>query len=352
MKVLTVVGARPQFVKAAPVSDALKAAGHEEILLHTGQHYDDRMSRIFFEELGVPEPAINLGVGSGPHGRQTGEMLARIETVLLSESPDWVLVYGDTNSTLAGALAAAKLGIPVAHVEAGLRSHNRRMPEEINRVATDHLSDLLFCPSESAAEQLRREGITAGVHVVGDVMYDAILWALPRAEAISPPAERLGLEPGQYWVATVHRAENTDDARRLKSVAECFAAAAEPIVFPVHPRTAKALAAASLSLPENVRVIEPVGYLEMLRLVRDARGVITDSGGLQKEAFWLRRPCITLRDETEWLETVESGWNRIVGVDPDRLARALTAEWPTGEPPPVYGDGSASQRIVELLRAA
>lgn len=349
MKIVTVVGARPQFVKAAPVSDALRAAGHDEFLLHTGQHYDDRMSRIFFEELGIPEPAMNLGVGSGRHGRQTGEMLAGIEEALVAERPDWVLVYGDTNSTLAGALAAAKLGIPLAHVEAGLRSHVRSMPEEINRVLTDRVSDLLLCPSPAAAAELGREGITEGVHVVGDVMYDAVLRALPRAERIPSPVEPLGLEPGRYLLATVHRAENTDDPRRLAAVVECLGAVREPIVFPVHPRTAKALERTGLRLPENVRVIDPVGYLTMLRLLRDARAVLTDSGGLQKEAFWLETPCITLRDETEWVETVDAGWNRITGVAPERVCRALAEPWPAGGVPPVYGDGSAAQRIVALL---
>jgi UDP-GlcNAc3NAcA epimerase len=349
MKVLSVVGARPQFIKAAPVSRALEAAGIEEVLLHTGQHYDYGMSDVFFEELGMREPDYNLGVGSGPHGAQTGAMLVGIEEVLLKEQPGTVLIYGDTNSTLAGALAAAKMGVPVAHIEAGLRSYNRAMPEEINRVVADAVSSLLFCPTETAAGNLKREGITEGVHVVGDVMYDAVLWAGERGDGGSEVLSRLGLKGGGYLLATVHRASNTDELQNLTSIVSALNAAGDTVVFPVHPRTRKALEAAGVGLGENVLAIEPVSYLEMLALERQARKVLTDSGGVQKEAFWFGVPCITLRDETEWVETVESGWNTLTGTEPQRIAEAIGAPKPTGTPPQVYGDGHASERIAQVL---
>jgi len=346
VKIVTVVGARPQFVKAAPVSQQVRKA-HTEVLLHTGQHYDYLMSEVFFRELGIPAPDYNLGVGSGGHGQQTGEMLARIEEVLLQERPAGVLVYGDTNSTLAGALAAAKLHIPVAHVEAGLRSFNREMPEEINRVLSDHISDLLFCPTATAAANLAREGIAAGVHQVGDVMYDAVRQGL--AAATRQVLERLGLAPRGYLLATIHRPSNTDDPAVLAEIVGALGDAGETVVLPAHPRTQKALRAAGVVPAANVRLTEPVSYLDMLALERDARMVLTDSGGVQKEAYWLGVPCVTLRGETEWVETVEAGWNLLVGNDRARIAAAVHGFRPAGERPPVFGDGHASERIAELL---
>jgi len=283
MKIVTVIGARPQFIKASAVCPLVRQ-WHTEILVHTGQHYDAGMSTVFFRELGIPEPAVNLGVGSGSHGEQTGRMLAGLEKVLAVERPDWVLIYGDTNSTLAGALAAAKLDLPVAHVEAGLRSFKRKMPEEINRVVADHLARLLFCPSETAARNLAAEGITRGVHVVGDVMADAVARAADQSARASTVLARLGLKSGQYLLATVHRAENTDDPARLDAILEALHALREPVVFPVHPRTVKSLKPQRLQGNSHVRFIEPVGYLDMVQLERSARLILTDSGGVQKEA--------------------------------------------------------------------
>lgn len=358
LKIVDVVGARPQFIKLAPVLKAIKEYNEknwqcpiQEILVHTGQHYDYEMSGVFFDELGLKAPDYHLGVGSGTHGYQTGEMLKRIEEVLLAEKPDLVMVYGDTNSTLAGALAAAKLHIPVAHVEAGLRSFNKRIPEEINRVLTDHVSDLLFCPTETAVKNLEREGITKGVYLVGDVMYDAALQYLALAERKSCILERLGLEPKSYALATVHRAENTDDPERLRAIfagLEGVARAGLPVVLPLHPRTRKAAEALGLSL-NSVRVLEPVSYLDMLLLEKNARVILTDSGGVQKEAFFFRVPCVTLREETEWVETVEAGWNVLVGWDPGRITQAALEAWPGVESAWPYGDGRAAERIVEIF---
>lgn len=324
MKVVSIIGARPQFIKCAPVSRELRQLA-QEVLVHTGQHYDDSMSGVFFRELGLPEPDYHLGVGSGPHGRQTGEMLTKIEAILLEERPEVVLVYGDTNSTLAGALSASKLHVPIAHVEAGLRSFNRRMPEERNRVLTDHLSDLLLCPTETAVDNLRREGITKGVHLVGDVMYDALLDSVERAESVSTVYERLGLEPGRYLLATVHRAENTDQLSRLEGIMTALVSLADSgrtIVFPVHPRTRKQLNRLSLNCSDRLRLIDPLPYLDMVLLEAHAQLIATDSGGIQKEAYWLGVPCLTLRDETEWIETVRSGWNRLVGTQPHHIVAA------------------------------
>jgi len=349
MKVVTVVGARPQFIKAAPVSRVLRQH-HTEVLVHTGQHYDENMSAVFFAELDLPQPDVNLGVGSGSHGAQTAAMLAGIEHVLLVEKPDRVLVYGDTNSTLAGALAAAKLHIPVAHVEAGLRSFNRVMPEEINRVLTDHISDLLFCPSQTAVDNLAAEGITRGVHLVGDVMADALLWAAERARVQSTILEQVGVQEKGYLLATVHRAENTDDPARLRTILDAFAAFDEPIVFPIHPRTQARIATLNLkSKIQNLKSIAPVGYLDMVRLEQSARMILTDSGGIQKEAYWLGVPCVTLRDETEWVETVHAGWNVLVGADTARIVAAVREFAPPKERPVLYGDGRAAERMMSHL---
>ena len=346
MKILTVVGARPQFIKAAAVSGPLRRRA-TEILLHTGQHYDASMSDRFFEELPLPKPDHHLGVGSGSHAQQTAAMLNGIEGAIEQERPDKVLVYGDTNSTLAGALAAAKLGVPIVHVEAGLRSFNRTMPEEINRVVADRLADCLCCPGDRAAGNLASEGITRGVHVTGDVMRDLIERARP---ALTDAAlGRSGVTPGHYLLLTLHRAENTDDPTRLCRILSTIAGASEPVIFPVHPRTRHALA--GLGLPETgaIRMVEPLGYADMLSLQRRARLVVTDSGGLQKEAYWLGVPCVTLRDETEWVETVDAGWNQLVGSDPVRIRQALNEWTPSASRPDLYGDGSSAERIADLI---
>jgi UDP-GlcNAc3NAcA epimerase len=342
-KIFTVVGARPQFIKASPVSQALARAGLSEVLVHTGQHFDALMSNVFFEELDIPKPGYNLEVNSLGHGAMTGRMLEKLEEVLLAERPDMVLIYGDTNSTVAGALAAAKLHIPVAHVEAGLRSFNRRMPEEINRVMADHVSALLFCPTQTAVANLAKEGITAGVHAVGDVMYDTTIAAIRRATGRSAILDTLGLAPKGYAVATIHRAENTDDEARFRAVMDWLANAAREaeIVMPVHPRTRKLMTARGIS-PAGVRLIDPIGYLDMALLVNNAAHVFTDSGGLQKEAYFHRVPCVTLRDETEWVETIEAGWNRL-WQGPDFGPRRDI---------PDYGDGRSADAIAGLIKAA
>jgi len=349
VKIVSVVGARPQFIKAAAVSRKLREQ-HEEILLHTGQHYDYEMSGIFFDGLQLPQPDANLNVGSGSHGFQTGAMLQRIEDLLLKERPHYVLIYGDTNSTLAGALAAAKLSIPVAHVEAGLRSFNSRMPEEINRVLADRLSDLLLCPSETAINNLAAEGISENVYCIGDVMLDVLNWA-KRQIRTSTVLDRLGVRSGSYLVATVHRSENTDDARRASAIFRAFNCIAEPIVFPVHPRTRKILGELSFQPQPHVRLVDPLGYVDMVALTAHARAVLTDSGGLQKEAYWHGVPCLTLRDESEWIETVETGWNLLVGADTGRIVDAVRSFSPPHGRPALYGDGTAAEKCVALVSA-
>lgn len=361
MKIVTVLGARPQFIKASTVSRAIAGSdGVEEILVHTGQHYDTNMSDVFFRELEIPNPAYHLGIGSESHGAQTGRMIESIETVLLDERPDWVLVYGDTNSTLAGALAAVKLHIPIAHVEAGLRSFNRRMPEEINRVLTDHASDLLFAPTDAAVANLRAEGKSdSQVYHVGDVMYDAALYFGDKAEKTSRILSELGLDEKQYVLATIHRAENTDDPLRLDAVMGGLmnVSGELPVVLPIHPRTRAALERENLSeeLADAVLLIDPVGYLDMVQLERQALCIATDSGGVQKEAYFHRVPCVTLRNETEWVELVDAGWNVLcpplsrTAVAKTVLSGAVTLP---GEAPPLYGDGDAAQQIVELVVSA
>jgi UDP-GlcNAc3NAcA epimerase len=357
LKVLTVVGARPQFIKAAPVSRSLRAAGHEEYLVHTGQHYDHQMSRIFFEEMQIPEPNINLEVGSGSHAQQTAEMLRKLEQAMESVKPDCVLIYGDTNSTLAGALAAAKLQMRLAHVEAGLRSFNRTMPEEHNRVLADHCSDLLFCPTKTAVDNLKREGITGGVRLVGDTMYDAVLQFAKLAAAQSRILEQLDMASGKFLLATVHRAYNTDEPEILRGLLAAFIELNEPIVFPVHPRTREKIDRLGQSMTarlqgSQVKMIEPVGYLDMLVLEQHARLIMTDSGGMQKEAYFFKVPCVTLRPETEWIETVTAGWNVIAGATPAEIIKAVqTTVWPAGSPAQIFGDGDAADRIVGHLAA-
>ena len=374
MKIVTIVGARPQFIKAAPVSRAIHKYNQEgrgsqitEIMVHTGQHYDYGMSQVFFEELGISEPDVNLGVGSGPHGWQTGGMLIQIEELLMAEKPDWVVVYGDTNSTLAGALAAAKLHIPLAHVEAGLRSFNREMPEEHNRVLTDHCSNLLFCPTKTAMNNLKKEGITTNqstnepptsnlqpiAYLVGDTMYDAVLQFSEIAQRRSTILQDLGLESKSYLLATVHRPYNTDIPENLGNILAAFLEIDEPIVFPVHPRTRQRIAEFGLGNPQsairNLQFIDPVGYLDMLVLEQNARVILTDSGGMQKEAYFFGVPCLTLRPETEWIETVEAGWNVVVGSESSLIVdKALNMQPPQAERG-MFGDGHAGARIVYTL---
>lgn len=342
-KIVTVVGARPQFIKAAALSRAIRETDRlTEVMIHTGQHFDPNMSDLFFDELAIPKPKHYLDVNGGGHGDMVGRMLLAIEPILIDEKPDWVVVYGDTNSTLAGSLAAAKLHIPVAHVEAGLRSFNRRMPEEINRVVTDHLSTLHLCPTAVAVANLAAEGVVEEVHHVGDVMYDATLFALERAAGSSNILARLGLQPKHYSLATVHRAENTDNPAQFREVVQFLLeqSCRNPIVLPLHPRTRQAAARMEVSL-KGLHVIEPVGYIDMAKLLHSAAEVYTDSGGLQKEAYFHRVPCTTLRDETEWTETVENGWNRL-WKGPPHVSRSEINE---------YGDGRTAFKIVDLLRA-
>jgi UDP-GlcNAc3NAcA epimerase len=321
------------------------------VLLHTGQHYDYGMSQVFFDDLEIPVPDTNLGIGSASHGQQTGLMLAGIESAIVQEEPDWVLVYGDTNSTLAGALAAVKLHVPVAHVEAGLRSFNKAMPEEVNRVLTDHVADLLFCPTYAAVDNLSAEGIQTGVHNTGDVMYDALLHNSALAEKRSTILDRMNLQPQSYSLATLHRPRNTDNLSRLQAIFNAFGQVEEQIILPLHPRTKKVIGNAGQNVPSNVHPIDPLGYLDMLRLERAARVILTDSGGVQKEAYCFGVPCITLREETEWIETVEVGWNRLVGADAEAIISALHSISPPSERPSLFGDGHAAERIAALLES-
>ena len=371
MKIVTVVGARPQFIKAAAVSRMIQEFNRrkrriQEILVHTGQHYDYLMDKVFFEELELPRPDYHLGVGSGSHGRQTGIMLERIETILQEEKPEVLMVYGDTNSTLSGALAAAKLNIPVAHVEAGLRSYNRTMPEEINRLLTDHLSAFLFCPTDQAVRNLLKEGIKDGrtrkVKNVGDVMYDSILYYSKIAEKKSTILQGLNLvypqsaiRNPQYYLATLHRAENTDDPKVLNSILKALNEIGRntSVILPLHPRTKKMMKVHHLfSEFKNIKFIEPVSYLNMLKLEKNAEAILTDSGGVQKEAYWFKVPCLTLREETEWVETVKSGWNVLVGTGPKKIVQGLNV-FGKGRPSKkgmgIFGDGRASGKIIQIL---
>jgi UDP-N-acetylglucosamine 2-epimerase len=351
MRAITIIGARPQFVKAYALIDHLTQACERHLVVHTGQHYDFSMSGAIFEELQMREPDINLEVGSGSHGEMTALMLQKIEAILLAERPDWVVVLGDTNSTLAGALAAAKLGVRVAHIEAGLRSFDRSMPEEINRVLTDHVSTYLACPSAAAVANLAAEGITRGVTVCGDLMLDAIARVRPIAESRVDVLRGFGLTPEGYVLATVHRAASTDTPERLAAVLECLAASPLPVLFPVHPRTRAKLAQFKLSLPSNVIAVDPVPYIPMVALERFAAAILTDSGGVQKEAYWLGVPCVTLRPSTEWIETVAEGRNVLVDLDASAVRRALGALRRASEPGTAYGTVGAGERIVRDLVA-
>ena len=345
MKVASIAGARPQFIKMAMLDKQLKNYPEiRHLIIHTGQHYDRNMSEDFFDELNIPDPDYNLGVVSDTHGKQTGIMMERIEQVLLEEKPDWVLVYGDTNSTLAGVLTAAKLQLKTAHIEAGLRSYNREMPEEINRIVADHVSDLLFAPTQNAMEILKNEGLGKKSRLAGDVMYDSVLHYIGSAEKKYKLQEIVPYQ--KYYLATIHRQENTDDNNRLKKIFESFGLLDYPVLVPLHPRTRKYLK--DVKIHENIKIIEPSGYLKMLILIKNAIKVLTDSGGVQKEAYFLQKPCITLRDETEWIETLENGWNYTVGIDTDLILEKIR-ETKTGYQKKYFGEGNAAGKIVEII---
>jgi len=351
--IVTVIGARPQFIKAASVSRVLKnLPGIRETIVHTGQHYDDNMSAIFFRELNIPEPDYNLGIGGSLHGEMTGRQLIALESLLLKEKPDLVLVYGDTNSTLAGALAAVKLLIPVAHVEAGLRSYNRQMPEEINRILTDHISEWLFTPTTLAVSNLDSEGINSDkVHQVGDVMYDAMLYYRKKAENQSSILDDLGISKINYILATVHRAENTDNQKRLSAIFRGLEKAQIPIILPIHPRTHKQINKFKIHIPDSVKILEPLGYLDMVMLEKHAHLIMTDSGGVQKEAYFNHVPCLILREETEWQELITNRQNKLVGTDVDRIRSGVNLDWydDAAECSLLFGDGNAAKKIAEIL---
>ena len=351
MKLITIVGARPQFIKAAAVSrEIAKSDDIQEVIVHTGQHFDTNMSEVFFDEMQIPKPDYNLDVNGLNHGAMTGQMMEKIEEVLLREKPDWVLVYGDTNSTIAGALTARKLHIRVAHVEAGLRSFNMKMPEEINRILTDRISNILFCPTDTAIENLHKEGYkNLDIQIVksGDVMQDAAMFYADKSKA---PDFDL---PREYVLATIHRAENTDDPKRLKDIFEAFSEIGKttPVILPLHPRTSKIIASTGLEIDKNrIKIIDPVGYLEMVYLLKNAKLIMTDSGGLQKEAFFFQKPCITLRDETEWVELVENGFNTVVGADKELIIQTFNNQnYNIDFGIDLYGNGNASKSIIEHL---
>lgn len=360
MKLLTIIGARPQFIKAASFSEEFRKT-NEEVLVHTGQHYDENMSDIFFDELGIPKPDYNLGVGSGSHGKQTASMLEGIEEVLLKEKPDGLLVYGDTNSTLAGALAASKLHIPVFHVEAGLRSYNKLMPEEQNRILTDHISDMLLCPTQTAVGNLKKEGISEGVLNTGDIMYDTVLRNIGIAnekysnglwfdEIVSENGEFDKLTENEYYLATIHRAENTDNPDKLSNIFKAFGELDKPVLLPLHPRTRKLIENLEVDM-KNIIVIKPVGYLLMLYLTSNAYMVVTDSGGLQKEAYFLKTPCTTLRDQTEWIETLENSWNVLSKIDVEEIKTKVQRELTFLQCPQLkpFGEGNAALKICEAI---
>ncbi len=352
MKIMTVVGARPEFIQTAPVTKAIRRR-HTEILVHTGQHYDDNMSKVFFHDLGIPQPEINLEVGSGSHAAMTGQIMTRVEEAMLREKPDWVVVFGDTNSTIGAALAAAKIHIPVAHIEAGLRSYDRKMPEEINRVMADHISNVLFPPTQAAVDNLRKEGITEGVYLVGDVRVDVVLGMVETARTRQADLfAQTRLTAGEpFALATIHRASNTDDRARLTDIVNAFNTLELPVVLPVHPRLKKMMGEFGLSFSGNVRAVEPLGFVDMVALLDAGKIVVTDSGGLQKEAYMLRRPCVTVRVTTEWIETVDSGWNRLTEPGDFKAAVSAALQPPPAEHPDFYGAFGVSDRIVDVLEA-
>ena len=350
MHVLSVVGARPQFVKAAAFSRACADAGVTETIIHTGQHYDSTLSDVFFQDLGIPEPWMNLGAGSSSASRQIADILVGLESALnkMDHAPDWVVVFGDTNSTIAAGLAVVKKGFRLAHAEAGLRSFNRAMPEEVNRVMVDRISNLLFCPNSTAVENLRAEGITEGVFEVGDLMLDALRLFAPVARAKYDPAATSGVK-GPYFLVTLHRAENTDDQARLRSLLDCLSKAPLPLVWPIHPRTRNRISEYGLDIPGRIALLEPVGYPAMLSLIAHAEMVLTDSGGVQREAYWMERPCITMRNETEWPETLHGNWNQLVGADAAKFVEAI-AKRPVGKPVRPSSDGFAGERMIRVLQ--
>lgn len=352
MKILTVIGARPQFIKAAVISREIKEFHNttNEILVHTGQHYDHNMSEVFFNELNIPYPNYNLNIGGGTHGQNTGRMIEKLESIMIQEKPDWVLVYGDTDSTLAGAIAASKLHIPIAHVEAGLRSFNRNMPEEINRILTDHTSTLLLAPTKTSYENLQKEGIsTEKIHVVGDVMYDAALFYKKKMK-YPKWFDKYKIKPGTYILCTIHRAENTSSKDNMCNIFSGLETAGLPVILPLHPRTKKTLENMEISIPSNVYLIEPVSYLEMVWLEVNCKAIATDSGGVQKEAYFHNKKCITLRKETEWVELVESNWNVLVNVDPQKIKTEILANSYPTQHHEFYGNGKTAAKILELLK--
>ena len=352
MKIVSIVGARPQFIKAVLVSKEL-CKNHEEVIVHTGQHYDVDLSKIFFDELSIPKPDYNLEIGSDTHARQTGKMMISIEEVLVAEKPNLVLVYGDTNSTLAGALAAVKLHIPVAHVEAGTRMFDASIPEEVNRILTDHVSALLFAPTQTAVDNLKREGISKEVYLTGDVMLDSFLYFSKVAKGNSKILDKLGLSKGEYLLATVHRARNTEYEENLKNIVDAFLGIDERIIFPIHPRTEKYLKqyrlCGKLKDAQNVMLIDPVGYLDSIILTQNAKKILTDSGGLQKEAYFSKVPCITLDEATGWPETVEDGWNILVGSDKEKITGAIKQFEPGEKQRKVFGDGKAAKKMMWII---
>jgi len=357
-KILTVVGARPQFIKAGVVSRVIKNKFFnqmEEVLIHTGQHYDENMSDIFFRQLDLPQPKVNLEVGAGGHGEQTGRMLLLLEQVLIQERPDMVVVYGDTNSTLAGALAAVKIHLPVAHVEAGLRSWNRKMPEEINRVMVDHISSLLLCPSDVAINNLKNEGILNGVIKTGDVMHDSALYCSKKAEQekenFNQFCKEYKISHGKYFLATVHRAENTDQIENLKQIVSSFEKLPQKVVWPVHPRTHKMMEDNKIVCGNNVILTAPFSYLDMILFLKNATMVLTDSGGVQKEAMFFETPCVTLRSETEWTETLDSGWNLLSGIDSNQIMQTVEthSQTPKKDPEQIYGTGQSADKVITAI---
>jgi len=347
-KIMSVVGARPQFIKVAPLSRALDKAGFDEIILHTGQHYDENMSQIFFDEMEIPRPKINLKIGSDTHGAQTAEMLKGIEFYLLQEKPDLVLVLGDTNSTLAGSLAASKLSIPIAHVEAGLRSYNRTMPEEINRLITDHLSHLLFCSNSTGVKNLKLEGIEKGVFITGDIMIDALFHFLPDGNP-QEILKKYNIKAKQFILLTIHRPQNADSKKNLENILHAMSEADMPVLFPIHPRTNQTMKAISKSIYENIYFVEPIRYSEILLLQKNSYMVVTDSGGMQKEAFYLKVPCLTIRPETEWPETLENGWNVLVKPQREEILDQLRRSLPNDHNSTPYGSGDAAKKIIKVL---
>lgn len=351
MKIVTIIGARPQFIKAAPLSIEIRKS-FKEIIIHTGQHYDQSMSEIFFQELEISYPDYNLEVNQGNHGQQTGKMLIGIEEILVKEKPDIVLVYGDTNSTLAGALAASKLHIPIAHIEAGLRSFNRKMPEEINRILTDHISKYLFVPSKQSIKNLNNEGIDKGIFEVGDIMYDSVLLFKEKAKVKSSILSKLNLTNKDFHLLTIHRAENTSSPNNIQGIFDAISEIETLVIFPIHPRTKKFLSETNIKTPKNIISIDPLGYLDMLQLMEHSTYVLTDSGGMQKEAYYFKKPCITLRDETEWIETLAKGWNVLCGSNKDniltgyeKLSHCRDEDYLV-----LYGDGKTSEKIGSILR--